>query len=285
MTLLQNIPVSLIHRAVKEDWIVTLAYWVWLKKTGTVYKYSVRQLSKILKLSPATCSRHVKVMLDKGLVFKSGGNLTCTGTNKLKPYYKDKNGKNHREEKVVKAPVVFNKGRQVAILRMYCIQTNLIKQGYIGNQKAEIIKIGRRQLRGRTGKLKRHTKNHIKLLRQYDTAEALQDSYDPKLRLSNIKVGQLIGRGQKTGQKLQQLLNKLGLLKVTQSFKRLCKMDYYTFLMFRIKQECRKLVYDFKTGWVLLQKLNTYEIPTLDDGVLRGLVPADSSSRYKMKQH
>jgi DNA-binding Lrp family transcriptional regulator len=117
------IPIKLIKSAHDQDWLRSLAYFVRLKSlyvNNTHYNFNLRGLAKKLGCSPASLSRHLKELRNRGLVVDHSGNLCFRGLRKLSVIAEG--GKN------IGVPV--DHKNQLDCLRAQLIRFNLSQQEY-----------------------------------------------------------------------------------------------------------------------------------------------------------
>lgn len=197
----QTLPLNMIIEANDNGWLDTLTYFVWLKKKNVIYNYTARSAAKIFNIHPSTLIKHVEKMKSLGLVFMSGGNLCTIGVNRLYVKY----GKPLVKVKYTTT----SKSNQQYYIKFFLLKHNLKTQDYVYSKKSKLIKI--------QGGAYTTKAEYYALLNQKKPLNLgrMQDRYT----LSNKSLGELYGRSQCTGLRLQKKFRELNLIKTSSKYK------------------------------------------------------------------
>lgn len=191
-----------IQDAILNRWERALSTLIILKKTfknPIFYDFTYRKLSKQTNIPTTTLQRHVKILLQKGLLKIHSNNLCVVGQTRLR--------------KSLKSPLIaveYNKNRNSQLLNIQF--TRILKkfrqQHYMMSLKADIIQLQKDDRYIGLGKVK----NTYERARKYVSTnnEKLNSNYV----MSNLNFAVSINRRSKqTGVKLQRKLNEAGLIR------------------------------------------------------------------------
>lgn len=205
------LPLELINDAIMSNYLDSLCYLLWIRKAykrkPIIYKWQLRKVADKIKCSPTTAGHHIKILIDKGLLYAHNGNLCVVGSNKLRINYKSI---------LVPVGIDKNKSNQIAYLRFAIIKRNLSTQIFKHNEKNAVLNF-------RKGLI--HDQKLVRKLRRksakFPYTPLLESSIQNCLTLSNFKFGLLCKRSGSTGIKIQKKLNDLFLLKSIKRIKRI----------------------------------------------------------------
>jgi len=193
---------GIIEKAIAENWIDSLCYFVWLKSCNRkpiIYNYSLRKIASLLSCSPSTASFHIALLSKKGLVSFSAHDLHLKSNNDF-----------FKESKLT-VPVGVseknNKPIQRDLLRFAVIKRNLHFQFRTNRDKNNALKFHKQEI-----KSKQEYKSLRAYFKKYPVRHLLESSIQNVLTISNQKFGKLTNRSTATGMRLQQRLNRMGLI-------------------------------------------------------------------------
>lgn len=217
-----------IHDAIQNNWVRSLVTLVALKnvyKKPIFYNFTYRNLSIKTNIPTSTIQRHIKTLIQKGLITIENNHLCVIGSTSLR--------------KSLKSPLIAvecddNRKHQLTKIQFTRILKNFRQQHYISHLKADIINL---------------QKPDYISLEKVKTTKAKQKKYisksNEKLKteyvMSNMKFATSINRRSKnTGIRLQKQLNELHLIS---SYKHIVKvsnqvLDRRSFFEMDFKYNC-----------------------------------------------
>lgn len=215
--------------AIANNWERSLVILINLKKAykkPIFYNFSYRSISKKTGIPTTTLQRHIKKLIQKGLLEIHSNNLCVLGSNKVK-----------RSLKSPLIPIEYNSNRQLQLINIQFtrILKNFRQQSYMGALKADIIKLQKDDRYLKLEDVKRTYANSKKYISTKN--EKLNQSYV----MSNIKFANSINRKSKhTGIRLQRKLNQLGLIKSKKNIVKVYdkKIDKRAFFEMNFKYNC-----------------------------------------------
>jgi hypothetical protein len=196
-----NISRSLVVKAIKEDWLTTLYYYILIRKiyqTPHIYNYSFRKISKLTGVSTSVLSHHIKIMISEGLAHVHNGNLCFISQTKVNKLINKGNA-------IVNLPFEKNKKRMILELRGVVIIGNLDNQKIHTTTRFEIVKKCKQSHARLSYKEK-------KILKKEGGAAQIEKNINGRITLSNQKIGKILNRSQSTGKRIQRGLNQLGII-------------------------------------------------------------------------
>lgn len=223
----------------------TLVYFLLIKQLHVkpiIYNYSLRSLSRELKCSASTLSRHLDIMAHRGLIRIENGHLKLLSTRNMK-----------KQKHAILVPVQTskNKHKQLTFLRFVPIKYNLSKQEEISTIKNNVIDLYKNPLRKFTVKeIKKIKKQHQAVLKGAPVESLISE----EISLSNVKFGLLCNRKQTTGAKIQKELNKYRLIKSTRQSIRVSEKRYNRRAFFELNLPSQYTLSKF--GYIYLSKPN-----------------------------
>lgn len=209
----QNIPISLRDRAVEENWINTLAYWIMLKNQfehQVIYNATLKKIALLLGISQSTASVHLSLMHRERLITYVGDNINLMGINHLLKREKFENGYDYikkRKQKIhlLKIKVSDNKSAQVSLLRFTYQRRSVIYQQKAINKKSKVIT---------EAKTNRLTKSSHRYIEKCGGLKKLESSFINTPMVSNKSFGEMINRSLFTARRITKKLKKMGLIDV-----------------------------------------------------------------------
>ena len=228
-----NIPYNLVYEATNNNWLDSLCYWVKLRCNGIIYNYNSRNTGAILNLSPTTASRHIKILINKGLAEIRGKNLVI---------------KTLKNTKTLKVKVYKKKRHQKLALMSLILGNNTRNQKKKIKQKLNLLNPNRRVPLTRQDK---------KLLSYCGGLAAIKRSFFQETMLSNSSIGKMLCRAKRTASRYQKEMNDLGVIKKTANFKKVGNFDLTTYML-HFKERSSK--YIFFSGCVYIQLPNKIQV-------------------------
>ena len=217
-----------IHEAIQNNWVRSLVTLIALKKVykkPIFYNFNYRNLSTKTHIPTSTLQRHIKTLIQKGLIRIENNHLCVIGSTSLR--------------KSLQSPIIAvecdnNRKHQLTKIHFTRILKNFRQQHYISHLKADIIKLQKpdyislEKVKNTKAKQKKYiSKSNEKLKAEYV--------------MSNIKFATSINRKSKqTGIRLQKQFNELHLIK---SYKNIIKvseqkLDRRSFFEMDFKYNC-----------------------------------------------
>jgi hypothetical protein len=208
----QWLPTLLIEKAISEEWINSLAYFVILKskyQNQTIYNYSNKKVAQVLNVSYNTAKFHIDKLISENLCRVHNGNLTLNGIEKLKKQTINKLG--HETKLLSGVFIKQTKKEQVEELRASIIVKNLKRQEYRISQKSATLSYAEPS-RPKSKSEYRAIKNGLKKMNQVGGVGKFEKTLNKRTMLSNFKFGHLINRSRSTGKRFQKRLRELNVI-------------------------------------------------------------------------
>lgn len=195
------LPEHIIVDAINNRWETSLSYLLILGNAydkPIFYNYTYRNISEKTGISTAVLHRHIKRLIDKGLMYVHGKNLCIKGIDKLKL---------HPKELLIAIPKGDNKKSTILNIQFTRLLKNLRQQKHITVKKIATIKMHKSNFTP-FGDAKRLLKQEAKLFKNV-TEKSANNYY----MLSNKGFGSATNRSKSTGKLIQKRMNEAGLIK------------------------------------------------------------------------
>src|SRR5690606_21414509 len=81
-----GIPYYILQDAIHNKWTYSLRFYIHLKAlytSGTIYNATYRIIAEKTGYSVSQANKHIKILINKGLIDRHRNNITCIATKKL----------------------------------------------------------------------------------------------------------------------------------------------------------------------------------------------------------
>lgn len=250
-----KLPLQLIIDLLREGKIAQLIFLLRIRsltRNGTIYYNGMQDLAGRMGMSRQTCSKHIRFLMDRGIIRKHNGNYTLVSAYKLAKKYTGKN----QTQRVITISVSPNRSEQLDIVRAEVLRSGLDQQNYRKREKEEYKRLQEKEQSG-ANMTREEVKRFLALRKKIGSnpETPFQAGY------SNGQIGLLFNRSASTGKRAKVRLRKSGRIRTRRQFERLFQTTEEGFRHFRANYEgSDRGSFFFKEGWVLKETGNSIEM-------------------------